>query len=257
MEYRIMRVSVYEMDHGQCPYLENRKWITHSFSSAEVDPRMYENLLSRGWRRSGTTYYQNHCPGCMSCIPIRVPVEGFVPSKSQRRVMRRNGNVRFTVEPSAFDRETYELYCRYVESRHNSGDTTTELEFEHFLADSPQTTEVMRYYEGNRLLGAGWIDVMPDGLSSVYFAFDPQESSRSLGTYSVTQEIAYARALGKKWLYLGFYVPGSRKMAYKANFKPHQLLLNGTWSDLSGLSENTGTSTLSAEDPKSPEGTVS
>ena len=252
-----MRVSLYEMDHGQCPYLENRKWITHSFSSAEADPRMYENLLSHGWRRSGRTYYQNHCPGCASCIPIRVPAEDFLPSKSQRRVMRRNEDVRFTVAPSVFDRETYELYCRYVESRHNAADATTELEFEHFLADSPQKTQVMRYFADGRLIGAGWIDVLPDGVSSVYFAFDPRESGRSLGTFSMTQEIVYARSLGKKWLYLGFYVPGSRKMAYKANFKPHQLLVNGAWSDLSFLSEKAETSTFNVEDPKSPEETVS
>ncbi len=224
-----MRVPVYEMDHGPCPYLENRTWITHSFTSPQVGAPLYENLLGRGWRRSGLSYYQNHCPGCRKCIPIRVPVDRFLPSKSQRRVLRRNADVTCETEESRFDQETFKLYIRYVTARHNPDAAPSEDEFRSFLSDSPQKTLLMKYRAGGKLIGAGWVDVLPDGLSSVYFAFDPQEGTRSAGTYSVMQEIEHTRTLGKSWLYLGFYVPGSRKMEYKAQFRPNEILVGDLW----------------------------
>ena len=224
-----MRVPVFQSDHGPCPYLSNRSWITYTFASAEVDPSLYETLLERGWRRSGPGYYQNHCPSCNLCIPIRVPVERFTATKSQRRVLRINSDVHIDSMWTCMNDEAYELYCRYVRERHSPQNVPTRKEYMCFLGSSPGETLLMRYRIGRRLVGAGWVDVLPDGLSSVYFAFDPVESRRSLGTYSIMKEIELARSGGRQWLYLGFYVPGSRKMAYKASFRPHQLVIDGHW----------------------------
>ncbi|WP_455383598.1 arginyltransferase [Salinispira pacifica] len=226
-----MRVPVFQSDHGPCPYLENRNWVTYSFSSTAMEPELYEALLEQGWRRSGTTYYQNHCPGCRLCIPIRVPVERFAPSKSQRRVQRRNADVTVETGPTGWDSEVFELYVRYLTSRHAPTVPPGEEEYMSFLGSSPGNTILMKYRSAGRLIGAGWVDRLPGGLSSVYFAFEPDEARRSLGTLSIMREIDLARQERRNWLYLGFYVPDSRKMEYKASFRPHQIAVNGRWLD--------------------------
>lgn len=234
MEKIVMRVPVFQADHGPCPYLEERTWVTYSFSSPSVEPSLYELLLEQGWRRSGQSYYQNHCPNCRLCIPIRVPVDRFSPSKSQRRVLRINSDVQVEAEQTGMDPEVFELYSRYVQARHSPGNVPSAEEYMSFLGSSPGETLLMKYRAGRRLVGAGWVDVLPNGLSSVYFAFEPDEQRRSLGTFSVMREIELAREQGRDWLYLGFYVPGSKKMEYKARFRPHQLAGNGTWVDEAG-----------------------
>lgn len=224
-----MKVTVYETDNGPCPYLDNRRWVTHTFAVPHVPDRTYEEMINAGWRRSGTFFYQNHCPGCRACQPIRVPVAEFTPSKSQRRVLRRNEDVTVSAEPNRFDREVFELYRRYQEERHGRDETSGESGFRRFLCDSAVNTIQMHYRVGDRLVGVGWIDELSESLSSVYFVFDPTEERRSLGTYSVLEEIHRAQDLGLTWHQLGFYVRDSRKMSYKANFRPHDLLIDGRW----------------------------
>ncbi|MFP4067175.1 MAG: arginyltransferase [Spirochaetaceae bacterium] len=226
-----MRVRLFRINHGACPYLPNRTWVTNAFQVDRLPKSLYESMIAEGWRRSGTSFYRNHCPGCDLCIPIRVPTDRFRPSKSQRRTLRRNADVSVRIGPLEGAEEAYELYYLYNTTRHGEHDTASPAGFERFLLHSPIDTRMMRYYVGERLVGIGWVDVLSDGLSSVYFVFDPEESSRSLGTYSAMQEIETARRMGKNWLYLGFYVPGSPKMSYKARFRPYQLLEDGRWME--------------------------
>lgn len=222
-----MRVQLYELNHGECPYLPDRTWVTHSFRADWLPAGVYDRLIDGAWRRSGRSFYRNHCPGCSLCIPIRVSPERFKPSKSQRRTIRRNRDVEVRWESLDYDEEVYGLYARYSRERHQSD--ASKKQYLGFLGTTPIETGLMTYYVADRLVGVGWIDVLDHGLSSVYFAFDPGESERSLGTYSVIREIEEVRALGKQWLYLGFYVPESRKMSYKASYRPHQLLIDETW----------------------------
>jgi len=224
-----MRVQLFRINHGDCPYLPDRTWITHTFQVGSLSESLYEQMIGQGWRRSGTAFYQNHCPGCNLCIPIRVPTDRFRPSKSQRRVLRRNSDVEVHRGPLDGEEEAYELYRRYNTTRHGEDETAGRSGFRSFLFDSPIDTRMMRYSVDGRLIGIGWVDVMPDGLSSVYFVFDPAESARSLGTFSAMKEIEAAAELGKSWLYLGFYVPGCRKMSYKRRFRPFELLEDGAW----------------------------
>lgn len=128
------------------------------------------------------------------------------------------------------DEGAFALYDRYIRHRHNPEESTTVEQFRRFLVDSPVETITMRYASAGRLIGVGWVDVLPNGLSSVYYAFEPDEGSRSLGVFSIIKEIEYARQLGKEWLYLGFYVPGSTKMEYKGAFLPHEFGINGQWT---------------------------
>ncbi|MFP4330852.1 MAG: arginyltransferase [Spirochaetaceae bacterium] len=224
-----MKVTVYETDNGPCPYLDNRRWVTHTFALPHVPDATYEGMINDGWRRSGTFFYQNHCPGCKACQPIRVPVAEFSPSKSQRRVLRRNEDVSVTVAPNRFSREVFDLYRRYQEERHGRDETSGESGFRRFLCESAVNTIQMHYRIEERLIGVGWIDELSESISSVYFVFEPGEERRSLGTYSVLREIDRVRELGLIWHQLGFYVRDSRKMSYKSNFRPHDLLIDGRW----------------------------
>ncbi len=224
-----MQVTLVQIDNGACPYLTNRTWVSKAFQASELAPELYEKLIDNGWRRSGTVFYRNACPGCDLCIPLRVPVDCFRPSKSQRRVMRRNSDLTVTVEELRYRDDVFELYRAYKQHQHESSDDSSEAAFVEFLCRSPVPTLMMLYHLENKLVGTGWVDLLPSSVSSVYFAFHPEAAARSLGTYSITQEIAYARANGRPYLHLGFCVPGSRKMEYKARFHPNEALIDGAW----------------------------
>jgi leucyl-tRNA---protein transferase len=220
------------IDQGSCPYLDNRRWVSNAFVSERMPAEIYEGLINEGWRRSGTVFYRNHCPGCSLCIPIRTDVQAFRASKSQRRVLRRNTDVTIDFQETGADQDLYELYRRYQRHQHKQNDTAEQDwdSFVHFLGSSPVSTLVMRYRVDGALIGAGWVDVLPNGLSSVYFAFDPTYRDRSPGTFSALQEICLASELGRPWLYLGFFVPSCRSMSYKARFRPYELLIDGRWN---------------------------
>jgi arginine-tRNA-protein transferase len=129
--------------------------------------------------------------------------------------------------PLQHDAAVFQLYERYCTIRHDT--TVTRKQYTGFLGSSPLDTEMMLYRVSDRLVGVGWIDVLHDGLSSVYFAFEPDERARSLGTFSVMEELREVERRGKHWLYLGFYVQRSPKMDYKSKFGPHELLIDGEW----------------------------
>jgi arginine-tRNA-protein transferase len=222
------KILLYESFGTSCPYLPNRIWKTRFFGAEKFSGALYEALLSQGFRRSGTRFYQNCCPSCEECRQIRVPVAEFTPTKSQRRVWRLNNDLTVSLEPAVFEDETFDLYLRYTAYKHEKEHILKE-DFIGFLCGSPIDSRIMKYRRENRLVGAGWLDFLSRGISSVYFAFDPDFASRSLGTFSILKEIELARSLDKLWYYLGFCVEGSAKMSYKSRFRPHDRLQNGTW----------------------------
>ena len=222
---------LHAIDQGECPYLPNRHWMTHAFAAHSVPGAIHEALIDGGWRRSGTIFYRNRCPGCSLCIPIRTRVRQFRMSRSQRRAGRKNADLRVTVHDPAPDEDLFALYVAYQRTRHREELPEAEAwdGFERFLCHSPVPSLLMRYRLGRQLVGAGWIDLLPNGVSSVYFVFDSSYASRSLGVFSVLREIELAARLGKRWLYLGFFVPGCPSMSYKANYHPYDLLIDGQW----------------------------
>jgi arginine-tRNA-protein transferase len=229
-ESREQEFLLYRSQGERCPYLPNREWVTHWFAARRLHPAFYEQLISQGFRRSGIMFYQNHCPGCTACLPIRVDVRRFRASKSQRRVLRKNRNVRITRHPVTFEVADFLLYRNYCEARHSSSPDPEG--YAHFLVISPVPTEIMRYYVDDRLVGLGWIDILPHSLSSVYFSFNPSFASRSPGTFSILRQIELCRELGKDWLQLGFWVQACQNMAYKSHFKPCQILVDGVWQNV-------------------------
>ncbi len=224
-----MQITLVQIDNGACPYLADRTWVSKAFQSSALASELYEQLIDNGWRRSGTVFYRNACPGCNLCIPLRVPVDCFRPSRSQRRVNRRNSDLTVTVEELRYREDVFELYRAYQQYQHDRNDDSSEAAFVEFLCRSPVPTRMMLYHLGDKLVGTGWVDLLPGSVSSVYFAFHPEAAARSLGTYSIMQEIAYARENERPYLHLGFFVPGSRKMEYKARFRPNEALIDGAW----------------------------
>lgn len=223
------QIRLFQSAGEPCPYLPDREWVTHVFHTQFLAPGMYESILNQGFRRSGTLFYQNHCPGCQACHPIRVDVQNFMPSRSQRRVLKKNRDVVVRLAPDVFQDEDLRLYRTYCAARHPSHSLPEREDYVRFLLNSPVPTNIMRYLLNEQQIGLGWIDILPQSLSSVYFSFDPAYSARSLGTFSILQQIELCRLLGKPWLQLGFWVHDCQKMNYKNNFRPCHILVNGQW----------------------------
>lgn len=222
-----MELSFFEAINGDCPYLEGREWVSHLFVAPNLEPEIYEALLNQGFRRSGIIFYQNKCHGCAECVPLRLDVERFEPSKSQRRVLRKNEDLTVIIEDARFDEESFQLYRNFAKSRYQSD--CSEEDYSNFLVNSALQTKMMKYYEGKKLIGVGWLDMLADSISSVYFAFDPAQSHRSLGTYSVLKEVEYCKEQRQKYLHLGFWVEDCQAMSYKNRFRPYELLQEGEW----------------------------
>jgi arginine-tRNA-protein transferase len=219
-----------------CNYLPGRMATTRAFRTEQMAPAIYHKFMDAGFRRSGTIVYQPVCEGCRACVPIRVPVDRFAPSKSQRRSVKRNSDLVVTESVPELTDEKFDLYRRYVTGWHGKGsaEAADRRQLEEFLYRSPvRTIEFCYRTQEQKLIGVGICDVCDQSLSSVYFYFDPTESRRSLGTFSAVHEIDWCRQAGIPHLYLGFWVNGCETMQYKSQFRPAQILADdGIWRDL-------------------------
>jgi arginine-tRNA-protein transferase len=186
--------------------------------------------MDAGFRRSGRIVYQPVCERCRACVPIRVPVATFAPSKSQRRCQRRNADLIVEVGDLLPSAEKFELYRRYIADRHMEKDASYES-FCDFLYDSPIPTLEFSYRTSDgRLVAVGICDRRRSVLSRVYFYVDPTEGRRSLGTFGALTEIAFARAHEMAFYYLGYWIKACDAMRYKSDFAPFELLgSDGNW----------------------------
>lgn len=199
-----------------------------------VDRERYGTFTRLGFRRSGDLIYRPHCPGCSACVPVRIPTERFVPDRGQRRVWKKNRDVEVSARPAVFVREQFDIYLRYQTARHPGGgmDDPDPQKYLQFLAGPRVETVFYEMRANGRLLGVAVVDRLDDGLSAVYTFYEPSEAERSLGTFAVLWELEHARSLGLPWLYLGYWIANSRKMAYKTNFRPIEAYRNGQWTEL-------------------------
>lgn len=220
-----------------CPYLAGRterKVVTElSGTDAEV---LHDRLSRAGFRRSHNIAYSPVCPGCQACIPIRIDARAFEPDRTQRRIARANAGVVATEMPPRATAEQFALFNRYQKARHADGDMAAMgfYDYRAMVEDTPISSCVVELRDGaDRLLGACLTDRLSDGLSAVYSFYEPGEERRSIGTYIVLWLVERARELGLPYVYLGYWVPESRKMAYKARFRPSEVLMGGSWRVLS------------------------
>ncbi len=218
-----------------CAYLPDR--VARLPLRVPIGPMSPEDLdrrLALGERRSGSFVYRTQCPACTACEPLRVPVARFAPTASQRRSVRRNADeVRMEVGPPAVSAERLLLYNRHKRERGLSrGDAPlSKSGYIASFVDTCVDTQEVRYLVGERLIGVSLLDIGRTSASSVYHYFDPSESRRSLGVYSVLAEIAWCAARGLEWYYLGLYVQACSHLAYKASYWPHQRRVAGKWRE--------------------------
>lgn len=225
-------VPMVEIPEPACGYFPDRASLTRAFSVGHMPGEIYQQFLDAGFRRSGRIIYQPVCRGCRACVPIRVPVESFSPSRSQRRTRRRNADLRIMIGPPEPTEEKFALYRHYQAGRHPDGPMECSWDsFVDYLYDSPIDTIECEYRDPRgRLLAVGICDLCPDLLSTVYFYYDPEESRRGLGTFGALQEIELTRRLGLSYYYLGYWITGCRTMEYKATFRPYEVLdADGVW----------------------------
>ena len=194
-----------------------------------IDEQQYEQLLSRGWRRFGTQFFRPACAHCSKCRSIRIDVTAFEPSKSQRRCEKKNADIRVELGRLTLTASHLSLYNAYHAAMHDEKgwkerETGREEYAQSFLEGRWPFAHEMRYYRGSELVGIGIVDIVAGATSSVYFFHAPDWRPENPGTFSLLQEIALARQLGKRHLYLGYWIPENRSMSYKASFRPHELL---------------------------------
>jgi arginine-tRNA-protein transferase len=215
------------------PGRTERKIVTE-LSGTEAEA-LHERLSRAGFRRSHNIAYAPVCPGCQACVPIRVVSEDFAPDRTQRRILRANADLTVSEMPARATAEQFTLFQRYQKNRHADGDMAAMgyYDYRAMIEDTPISTGLLEFRDAqDRLLGACLTDWLADGLSAVYSFFDTDQDRRSLGTFAVLWLIGRARSLGLPYVYLGYWVPESRKMAYKARFRPSEILMSGAWHRL-------------------------
>lgn len=215
-----------------CPYLagrEERRLVT--FLDGPDATAVLDRLNLAGFRRSQRMAYRPMCPSCAACLPVRIPVADFRPDRTMRRIAARNAHVEAVERPKLATREQYALFRAYLEGRHADGGMVDMrfADYVRMVEDDPVEGGVVEFREEDRLIGVCLTDRLGDGLSGVYTFFDPALQKRSLGTMIILRLVEQARAEARPYVYLGYWIAGSRKMAYKTRFEPLERLTGNGW----------------------------
>ncbi|MHA3913623.1 arginyltransferase [Halovulum sp. GXIMD14793] len=239
-----------------CPYLDGRveRKLFTALQGNGAD-KLSNALSQQGFRRSQNVVYRPSCTECSLCLSARIVVDDFAPGKSQRRVLKRNAYLQRDAKTPWASEDQYDLFRRYLASRHSDGGMADMdvYEFAAMVEETPVRSRVVEYHdpaEGDQSLTAVCLtDLLEDGLSMVYSFFEPECAPQSLGTYLILDHIDIARQAGLKYVYLGYWVPGSPKMDYKARFRPLEIFRRGSWTRLEDIDQADLTSHPLDNDP--------
>ena len=233
----MITLFTFQSPPSQCGYLPDREWSLRYDVVGEILPKEYGERLRQGWRRFGYQLFRPECPSCQACQSLRVPVAQFALSRSQKRVRAKNlGEIELRIGEPSLNAEKLTLYDNFhaaqVERKNWPDHGSKEAaDYAEMFVENPFAVEEWCYYLGEKLVGVGYVDVIPDGLSAIYFFHDPDERDRSLGTFNVLSVLASAAERGLPYVYLGYFVKGCGSLEYKANYRPNELFdsASGEW----------------------------
>jgi len=238
---RLKLLRFYLTAPAPCPYLDGmteRKVFTPLVG--DLAGELNEALTHIGFRRSQTIAYRPACENCSACYSVRIVLDGFTPTKSQKRIMKRNKELVRVKVPAIATEEQFELLSKYLVERHPEGGMAemSQGDFATMVQDTSVDTSIVEYREpldqGGALRAFCLMDKISDGLSMVYSAFDPDLTDRSLGLWMILDHIDLSRQAGLDYVYLGYWIEACQKMAYKARFIPLEILGAGGWVQFDG-----------------------
>ncbi len=232
MTSALARLKFYATQPHECSYLPDEQATTLFLDPSQpMETELYASLSEAGFRRSGDHLYRPHCQDCTACVPARVPSVGLTLSRQQKRILKRNADLEVQAARPAFTDEYYALYATYIGTRHADGDMypPNQEQFNTFLVRNLPFCFFYEFRLNGKLLAIAVTDILPNGLSAVYTFYDPGEERRSLGRYAILWQIAEAARLRLKAVYLGYWIKNCRKMNYKTEYRPIELLINQRW----------------------------
>jgi len=227
-------IKLYLSAEHDCNYLADIQAQSVFVNPEEMmSQAIYTHLMQQGFRRSSDYVYRPHCHNCQACISVRLNVQQFVLSRSQKRCKNKNKHLIVQPQASEFNEAHYQMYSNYVQSRHAGGgmDEPDKDKYMNFLTSKWGHTVFFEFKEEDRLIALAVTDVINDGFSAVYTFFDPAHElqKRSLGVNSIIWQIEEAQRRGLKWLYLGYWIKDCQKMSYKNNYQPLEYFYNNAW----------------------------
>ncbi len=233
------KLQFYVTTPYKCGYLPNK--LAQSLIAAPhhlVDANIYNGLIQQGFRRSGKFAYRPHCENCSACIPVRIVLNEFAPTRSQKRAYKQHADLTARITPVSYNQSHFELYSHYQALRHadaeliNQAETKDDAEqYRQFLCESNVESLLVEFRDAkNQVKIVSVIDAVHDGISAVYTFYDALDTKASYGTYSIMWLAEWAKNLNLPYLYLGYWIEASKKMSYKQAFKPQERLMDGEWT---------------------------
>ena len=215
--------------HEDCSYIKGNQQTTHYKIIHECTIAQCEALIERGWRRFGNMFFRPICVDCTACESLKIDAGAFVFSKSAKRIQRKNTRFKTIIQQPTLTKQHLELFTSYHEHMHHKRGWETQpvnaknyyMSFVHGYNDFGY--EVL-YFDDDKLIAVDLIDILPNGISSIYFYYDPAYSKYSLGRYSIYNQISLAKELGLEWIYLGYYVESCPSLSYKSEYSPYRIL---------------------------------
>ena len=228
------KIQFYTTTKYNCSYIDKmdaQSLVVTPYKS--INQSIFQDLIEKGFRRSGQYIYKPNCKSCTACIPIRLPVQKFLFSKTQKRIYKKHGYFKVREAPLAFKQKHFDLYLKYQNKRHSyiNNDQNSLDDYNDFLIKSNVKSKFIEFWDGDSLKIVSIVDIVSDGISAVYTFYDPDDEKVSYGTYSIIWLINWCKAQQLKYLYLGYWIGECDKMKYKTNFKPYELYIKGYWQE--------------------------
>ena len=219
----------FESDEAKCPYLKDRKEIVNYKVLINSSMEYYAKYVKRGWRRFGMLLHRPNCKNCFECINLRIDTKNYEFSKSARRILKKAENIKIKIVKPLVSQSHINLYNKYhyfmsQKKGWRFQETTDYLYNKSFIEGASNYGYEILYYDEDKIIGIDFIDIIDDGISAIYFFYDPDYAHLSLGKLSIYYQIIKAKELGLKWIYMGYYVQECESLNYKSQYKPYQLL---------------------------------